>query len=237
MFSDESSNQQEKIENPVADQLDQPEQPKRNSGRTGATSSAGKYTCSRNATRHGMCATTLIMKHEDESAWEDLLATWLAQYNNPEEKTVLYTFVLKTAQAEWHRLRVQLQYDVHYSHHGAPPTTAWSAEEIKAHDLCQRYLTAAERRFHREYKMLEYHWKSHHKPAPEPRKTTKQPAPEPPQRVMPEIFFTNAETGESVDAKGNYYPPPADWTPKKIIPGVYEPDHPAYEPPREGRKL
>jgi hypothetical protein len=30
-----------------------------------------------------------------------------------------------------------------------------------------------------------------------------------------------------MDCHGNEYPPPPDWKPEPIIPGVYGPDHPA----------
>jgi hypothetical protein len=81
--------------------------------------------------------------------------------------------------------------------------------------------------------MLEHHWKSHHKPAPEPKKAPKQPEPEPPKKER-KILFVNNETGEAVDAEGNRYPPPPDYKPEPIIPGVYRPDHPAYEGPIKG---
>jgi hypothetical protein len=113
--------------------------------------------------------------------------------------------------------------------HGSPPIAAWQPHEIKNHDLILRYLTAAERRFQREYRMLEHHWKTHHKTIPEP----KQPEPEAP-RPMPEILFVNNETGESVDAQGNRYPPPPGYKPEPIIPGVYPPNHPAH--PRHAPK-
>jgi hypothetical protein len=100
--------------------------------------------------------------------------TWLDGYQNPADSTLLYTFVLKTAQAEWHRLRVQREYDFHMFGHGSPPIAAWQPHGSKNHDLILRYLmrrkplqpagtesTAAERRFQREYRLLEHHWKSH----------------------------------------------------------------------------
>jgi hypothetical protein len=244
---------------------------KRNSGRTGPTSTEGQAISARNATRHGMCATTLIMENEVEADWLDLLRTWLDGYQNPAEFTLLYTFVLKTAQAEWRRLRVQSEYDFHMFGHGSPPIGAWQPHEIKNHDLILRYLrrrkplqpagtetmrrkplqpagtetTAAERRFQGEYRMLEHHFKTHpaaqaastgrngnHKPVPEPKKATKQPEPEP-QKPRPKILYVNNDTGESVDAQGNYYPPPPDYKPEPIIPGVYPPDHPAYERPNK----
>jgi len=155
---------------------EQTEPKKRNSGHTGPTSASGREKSARNATRHGMCATTLILEGELESDWQDLLQTWLEAYQSPTESTLLYTFVLKTAQAEWHRLRVQREYDLHLDTHANTPIADWQPHEIKTHDLILRYLTAAERRFQREYRMLEHHWKSHQKvqkPAP-----AKQKAPE-----------------------------------------------------------
>ncbi len=193
---------------------------KRNSGRTGPTSEEGRATSARNATRHGMCATTLIMEGEREADWLELLKTWLAAYQNPAESDLLYTFVFKTAQAEWHRLRVQREYDFHLFGHGNPPIAAWQPHEIKTHDLILRYLTTAERRFQREYRLLEHHWKAH-KPLPEPKKS------EPVHQNMPEVRYLNCETGESVDDHGNHYPPPPDWKPIPIIPGVYPLNHPA----------
>ncbi len=202
-----------------------PAETKRNSGRTGPTSETGKATSARNATRHGMCAPTLIMQSEVEADWLELLQTWLEAYQSPAESTLLYTFVLKTAQAEWHRLRVQREYDSHLHNHGHPPIGAWRPDEIKTHDLILRYLTAAERRFQREYRLLEHHWKSHHKP--QPIKAAPQPDLEQVQREMPKVLYVNNETGESIDAQGNRYPPPPDYKPEPIIPGVYPPDHPA----------
>jgi hypothetical protein len=198
-----------------------PEPEKRNSGRTGPTSTAGREKSARN----GMCATTLIMLGEVEEDWLELLQTWLDGYQNPEENSLLYTFVLKTAQAEWHRLRLQREFDFHMLGHGLGPIAAWEPHEVKNYDLILRYLTAAERRFQREYRMLEHHWKTHHKqkPAPDPEPDL---APEP----MPECRYINSETGESVDDYGNHYPPPPDWKPQPIIPGVYPPDHPASQP-------
>jgi hypothetical protein len=193
---------------------------KRNSGRTGPTSSTGREKSARNATRHGMCAKTLIMDNECEADWLVLLETWLTEYQNPAESSLLYTFVLRTAQAEWHRLRIQREFDFHMYGHGSPPIAAWQPHEVKNYDLIQRYLTAAERRFQREYRLLEHHWKTHHKNQP-------KPEPEPESKEMPETRYVNSETGESVDDHGNHYPPPPDRKPIPIIPGVYPPNHPA----------
>jgi len=175
---------------------------KRNSGKTGPTSATGRETSARNATRHGMCAKTLILEDELESDWLDLLQTWLEAYHSPAESTLLYTFVLKTAQAEWQRLRVQRQYDFHLVNSGTQPIADWQPQEIKAHDLILRYLTAAERRFQREYRMLEHHWKTHHKNQPEPKKS------EPPKTRA-----VNSVASESPDSRSSHYPPAHDGEP------------------------
>jgi hypothetical protein len=183
----------------LSEQTSESETQKRNSGHTGPTSTTGKAASARNATRHGMCATTLIMDGELEADWLELLQTWLEAYQNPAESTLLYTFVIKTAQAEWHRLRVQRQYDFHLDGPGNQPIGDWQPHEIKAHDLILRYLTAAERRFQREYRMLEHHWKSHQK--------NQKPAPAPVKQKTPEIRYTNTETAESVNGHGKHDPP------------------------------
>jgi hypothetical protein len=77
--------------------------------------------------------------------------------------------------------------------------------------------------------MLEHHFKTHHKP----QKAAPAPEPEPEERKMPGTLFVNNETGESVDSQGNYFPPPPDYKPEPIIPGVYPPDHPAYPAQKE----
>jgi hypothetical protein len=48
---------------------------KRNCGHTGPTSPEGRAISARNATRHGMCAKTLILDHENEQDWLQLLNT------------------------------------------------------------------------------------------------------------------------------------------------------------------
>jgi hypothetical protein len=219
------------LQNFAGSAAEHPEVVKRNSGHTGPITEQGKAVSARNAIRHGMCAKTLILLHESEGDWLLLLNTWLDGYQNPAENTLLYTFVLKVAQAEWQRLRIQREYDYFQLTHGTPPIGAWQPHEIKNHDLVARYLTAAERRFQREYRMLEQHWKSHHKPAPEPQKPAKEPEQPKFSGEMPDIRFINNETGESCDCFGNDYPAPPNYVSEPIIPGVYRPNHPAYEPP------
>ena len=222
--------------NPAEDQQTT-EHTKRNSGRTGPTSASGRATSSRNAIRHGMTAKTHLLDHEKEEDWNELLASWLTTYQNPVENSTLYTFVLKTAQAEWIRLRNQNEFDYFMLHFGGAPVCEWHEGIIKDHNLHLRYLTTAERRFQREYRMLEHHWKTHHKQAAEPpNKSTQPPAPDPePDEPRPKVRFINNETGESMDSQGNDYPPPPGYVSKPIIPGVYGPNHPCNWRPKNER--
>ncbi len=134
-----------------------PPRPKRNCGRTGPTSAFGRATSSRNATRHGLCSETLILSYESEAKWLELLACWLSDYQNPADNSLLYTFVVKAAQAEWFRQRAQKEYDFFLRNHNDPPMYAWTPQRIKEHDLLTRYVNA-ERRFQRDYRTLEQHW-------------------------------------------------------------------------------
>ncbi len=149
-------------ENVFSDQPDETPRPKRNCGRTGPTSEAGRARSAQNSTKHGACAQTLLIFGEREQDWHLLLKFWTDQYK-PAEDTVLYTFVLKTAQAEWTRLRCQRQYDDLVASYDTAPYN-YSPEQLRKHDLMMRYKTAAERCFQREYRQLEQHFKAHHIP-------------------------------------------------------------------------
>jgi hypothetical protein len=88
-----------------------PDRPKkRNSGKTGPTSAAGRAKSAQNARRHGACARTLILPYESPEGWELLLARWHRTYT-PEDDSLAADFVLRTAQAEWQRIRTQHSYD------------------------------------------------------------------------------------------------------------------------------
>jgi hypothetical protein len=215
---------------------DTPPTPKRNCGRTGPTSETGKATSSRNATRHGLCSSTLIIAGETEEDWENLLASWLTEYQNPPENSVLYTFVVKTAQAEWFRQRAQNEFDYFLAIYAERAMCSWDAQSLKTYDLLLRYVTAGERKFQREYRALEHHWKAHPHPAGETaqlptQQEDTQPEPDPSYDEMPLVLFVNNETGDAVDAQGNHYPAPPDYVPTPIIPGVYPPGHLCYHEP------
>jgi len=155
---------------------------KRNCGRTGPTSAEGRSSSSKNAIKHGACARTLILPGESEEAWELLLNRWLKEYQ-PAEDSLEYDFVLKTAQAEWQRIRTNRNFNDCLSviTHGLSPYN-WSPEQIKKHDLSLRYKTAAERAFQREFRLLEQYYKIHRPvkatpPAPD-HEAAQEPAPE-----------------------------------------------------------
>ncbi len=223
----------------LLDKVD-PERRKRNCGRTGPKTNVGRAIAARNATRHGMCSRTLILVQESEEDWHELITHWLSGYGNPAENTLLYTFVLKTTQAEWFRMRANREYDFMFQCMDYVPMQSWSPEKHKEHDLVMRYVTAAERKVQREYRMLEHHFKTHHKADAEARDRASKPAPAPAQQPAPapdpdpqpdddptKIFFVHSETGERRDAQGNKYPPRPDFKPEPIIPGKYPPNHPA----------
>jgi hypothetical protein len=139
---------------------EQPEREKRNCGRTGPTSPEGRATSSKNSTKHGSCSQTLILPHEKEECWLLLLDRWLQTYQ-PAEDSLLYDFVLKTAQAEWYRMRAQTNLDCHEcSEPGLSPSN-WTPEYIKKHELFLRYRTTAERSFQRTFRLLEQFCKAH----------------------------------------------------------------------------
>ena len=194
---------------------DQESPKKRNCGRCGPTSEAGRRRSSMNALRHGACARTLILPPvESHEGWEILHDTWLQRYQ-PCDASLEWDFVLRTAQAEWYRLRAVREYDDFMLTTCGHSITTWTPEQIKMHDLLLRYKGNAERSFHREYRALETHYKIHNLlPKPEPE--------EEPEPVSP----------------------PQSWVDIEIVPGTHEevaeiirksrtapPGHPCYVPP------
>jgi hypothetical protein len=144
------------------DDIEDPE--KRNCGHTGPTSEEGRSASSKNAIKHGACSRTLVLGCESQEAWELLLSHWCKTYQ-PAEDSLEYDFVLKTAQAEWHRIRNQRSFDSFICTTGGAAIFNWTPNQIKQHELALRYKTAAERAFQREYRLLEQHYKIH-RPTP-----------------------------------------------------------------------
>jgi hypothetical protein len=164
---------------PVDDNSDSPnpEPKKRNSGRTGPTSPEGKAKSAQNARKHGACANTLILPSESEFGWEILKSRWEDIYK-PDPESLEADFVLRAAQAEWFRLRVQRQYDDFMISIGGRHPFSLTPDEIKMQDLMLRYKGNAERTFQREFRTLEAYYKSH-KPAPSSKSKYSNPGPPP----------------------------------------------------------
>jgi hypothetical protein len=195
-----------------------PESEKRNSGRTGPTSEAGRAASSQNARKHGACSKTLILPMESEEGWLILLSRWQDTYQ-PAEGSLEAEFVLRTAQADWFRVRTQRQYDEYLVGTGGLPPFLWDAAQIKMHDLMLRYKGNAERTFHREYRALEAHYKSH-KLTPKPF-TNSQP-------VEPFVcrLGSREEIRQRMQAKHTPISPqrpPSDPPPSAPVPQSHEP--------------
>ena len=245
--------QQQQPPQPQSAQNPEPEKPKRNCGRTGATTPEGKMKTRLNALRHGSCARTLIIGAESHEKFFELHEAWVADY--PHDSRLLQDFILRTAQAEWHRIRIQDQYNAILQGQPAAQIYNLPPDVLQALDLQQRYLTTAERTFQREFSMLERFWNNHCKPKQsEQPKKSEPPKPEPakpekptgtnqeneekteylkpweenpPAAINPsKMRFINSETGEYYQ-NGKFYPPPPDWKPVKIYPGYRHPLDPA----------
>ena len=165
---------------------------------------AGRIRASRNSLKHGACAVTLILPCESEAAFFILLARWCRDYHIPEAELtrvntadcdscsdhgLTYDFVRRAAEADWHRLRCQRNYDAYCRQFidGRPPFK-WTPEEQKMHDLHLRYKTAADRAFHRENRALQQHVKFMQQLNQHPPQIEEQPQPQPPESASTPIF-------------------------------------------------
>ena len=210
-----------------------PEPEKRNCGRTGPTSPEGRATSSKNSIKHGSCAQTLILPCESEESWLLLLNRWRRDYQ-PAEDSLKYDFVLKTAQAEWHRIRAHRNFDCFTSLTQGSSPFNWTPDQVKKYDLMLRYKTAAERAFQREFRLLEQFCKLHRSVegvsaaaavAPATTNTAPDSAPKQQQRAPTLTILAedpDSPTGTSVvhESFGDYentvprpYYPPADSPP------------------------
>jgi hypothetical protein len=219
-----------------------PEREKRNSGRTGPVTFIGKAISSFNSTKHGLCSKTLILPNESLDEWTALLNRWQKEYGPPAEDTLLADFVLKTAQAEWNRLRAQRHYDFFVSLNDGMPVFTWHIDQQKQHDLMLRYLTTAERKFQREHRQLELHYKNKLlaaklAAAQESAAKEEEAEQQPQQYENLNVTFKNNDTGEVKMPDGTIVPPPPGYVPEKIVPGQYGPLHPSnFQPPKGTNK-
>jgi len=106
-----------------------------------------------------------------------------------------------------------------YGPHPGPLTLQLDPDEIKKHDLCLRYKTAAERAFQRDFRLLEQFCKAH-PAAPTPKPAEPEPAsnPKPQARLTVVGEDPTSPTGltlllENIGGvetrpRTPYYPPP-----------------------------
>jgi hypothetical protein len=113
----------------------------------GPTSEIGKRIASQNAAKHNMTGRVLLIKGEDQSDLDALLAQWQNDY--PTDTVEAAKLVQEAANSEWILLRVQRQSDKAFKELYEIGMEAWGDDEHKRYQLTQRYLTAAERKLDR----------------------------------------------------------------------------------------
>jgi hypothetical protein len=136
------------------DQQQESEHKKRNSGRTGPTSQAGRARSAQNARKHGATSTTLVLPSESEEGWLMVLKRWEEKYQ-PVEDSLKAQFVQYAAEAEWFRLRTIRYYDDFIRTTGGIPSFLYTPDQLQKHNLMLRYKRDADRAFHKEFRALE----------------------------------------------------------------------------------
>jgi hypothetical protein len=232
-------------ETPPTTDAPEPAPKKRNCGRCGATTPAGRARSARNALKHGSCAFTLILPTESQEGFDLLLDRWSQRYN-PSADPITHDFVLKAAQAEWHRIRCQGNFDDFLSTTSGVNPFNWTDKQIKNHDLLLRYKTTADRTFQSQFNQLQQCLKSpNFTPTPKPdqrfdpaaptpetaAESTSEPDPEPITRIITKS--STSPTGyiafdEWPPRKGVVYPCPTEPPPNP------RPDPPSR--PKEGNE-
>ena len=110
---------------------------------SGARSEAGKAISSRNATKHGLCATeTLILPNENIADFQALEATWLNSYS-PQDEAETH-LIHQLAQADWVLQRANRTYTQVEAKTFAtqPDPTEWTEQQHKTLTRFLRYRTA-----------------------------------------------------------------------------------------------
>jgi hypothetical protein len=134
---------------------------------TGPRTPEGKAKSSKNATRHGMLAKTIVLEGESEERFQELLLSLIAEFHprTPAENAVIETM----AAANWGLMRTwgmrkagmdQEMFRVATLAPGAPPSVRASAahrtlaDHSRSLDLLERYETACDRQFARAFALL-----------------------------------------------------------------------------------
>ena len=122
---------------------------------TGPRNPDGKNRSSLNRLTHGCCSEALILPNEKEDDWLQLRQAWIDDYQ-PDNSTFL-SLLVETARAEWFLRRKTREYQKLeqslYQNYG--DSIDWSEEDHRAIERFTRYLTTAERRFHRHRNAVE----------------------------------------------------------------------------------
>ena len=129
---------------------------------TGPTTPEGKQTASRNSTRHGLLSQTVVLEGESKSRFEDLLASFIAQFKprSAAEAAIIETMAI----ARWKQMRIwgiqKAGFDLEMarlnSSCNVPATRASMvfknlADNSRVLDLQHRYETGYDRQFCRAY--------------------------------------------------------------------------------------
>jgi hypothetical protein len=122
---------------------------------TGPRNPDGKTRSSLNRLTHGCCSESLILPKESEDDWNKLRQAWIDDYQ-PHNSTFL-SLLVETARAEWFLRRKTREYQKfeHSLYDKHRDSIDWSEEDHRAIERFTRYLTTAERRFHRHRNAVE----------------------------------------------------------------------------------
>jgi hypothetical protein len=125
---------------------------------TGPRSAAGKAKSSQNAVRHGCCSRkTVFLDDETPEEWEDLKKECIASYDT--STAIGEQLAIEVTEELWQLRRVQRQSDnvLQRIYSQRPDMADWREEDHKSFALVQRYVTAANRSFHRAVAAAERH--------------------------------------------------------------------------------
>jgi hypothetical protein len=131
----------------------------------GPVTPAGKRNSSRNATRHGMLAQTVVLDGESQERFHELLTALTLEFRprTPTEAALVETMAI----ARWRQMRIwgiqKAAFDLEMARHqdaaDSPPIRAaivfrHLADNSRVLDLAQRYETAFDRQFSRALALL-----------------------------------------------------------------------------------
>jgi hypothetical protein len=148
--------------------------PKRNSGKTGPTTLAGKQTSSRNAETHGLCSKKILIAGENPDDWHYLRNLWFNAYLDPalQPDDLEHQLIQDAAESDWRRRRAVRRFEELEEAFAAKDPLEWTEEEHKQYERFLRYKTTNERAHVRELQALEQKRRGRQRAA---RETAKNP--------------------------------------------------------------